>query len=316
MRLPFVKKKSGDDLHLDNEHHVGDYSPAQVQDGEKGSNIFVRIALYGGVLIVFAIAAGGYYYLNFTRMSLNKSVSNDPPAVMKAINLGGGQDNASSREAQFIQVPSNEAKQLREPSTSNAPVSSPSSAPGDSDAALPVPVKPDAKTFEKDVPPKTLSPLSGERTARNAGKVSSSASPDEPGSFLSQLVLREDNPFRERFIKRFQDSRTSGKLQKDGRLAVDPGKSSLYSRTGKRERVVQGPAEGELGILPAIAGGKHDLPGGLKVFGVIRTQEDSTALTSRGELKVGSVVDGDAVTGIVMSEVRFKSGRTFKVSAQ
>jgi len=71
----------------------------------------------------------------------------------------------------------------------------------------------------------------------------------------------------------------------------------------------------ELAVLPSILGGT-DRPGDLKVVGVIQTQNTSIALTNKGELKVGSVVDGDSVAGITMNEVHLKSGRTLKVTAQ
>jgi len=103
-------------------------------------------------------------------------------------------------------------------------------------------------------------------------------------------------------------------LKNNGR-SVKSGQPSRFSQSARAGKAASGLTGGELAILPDIAGG-GDRPGELKVMGVIQTQETAIALTNKGELKVGSMVDGDAVTGITMNEVRLKSGRVLKVTAQ
>jgi hypothetical protein len=159
---------------------------------------------------------------------------------------------------------------------------------------------------EASPPPGTIpSPL--EKAGRDGAPSKPSAAPAQPETLLSQLVLRDDNPFREKFLKRFQDAKASKSSLKEKGRSARSGRVPRSSRSSL--------AGGELPILPDIADGGERL-GELRVMGVIQTSEASIALTNRGELKVGSPVDGDAVTSITINEVRLKSGRTLKVAAQ
>jgi hypothetical protein len=146
-----------------------------------------------------------------------------------------------------------------------------------------------------------------EKAGRDGVPSKPSAPADQPETLLSQLVLRDDNPFREKFLKRFQDAKEPKASLRGSTRSARSGQVSRSSRSGL--------TGGELSILPDIADG-GDRPGELRVVGVIQTREASIALTNRGELKVGSLVDGDAVTSITINEVRLKSGRILKVTAQ
>jgi hypothetical protein len=146
-----------------------------------------------------------------------------------------------------------------------------------------------------------------EKAGRDGMASKPSAASAQPETLLSQLVLRDDNPFREKFLKRFRDAQAPKTSLKEKGHSAKSGRVSRSSRSGL--------AGGELPLLPDIADG-GDRPEGLRVVGVIQTREASIALTNRGELKVGSLVDGDAVAAITINEVRLKSGKTLKVTAQ
>ncbi len=296
MRFCFMKKKIGDDLSGHEQYRTEEYPGLDAESKGRDKNSIVRIALYGGLFVVFVVAVGGYYYLYLARVSLNKNISKQSPAIMKAINLGGEFADPVSKEAQFVQAASGQTKHFPEPSASGPLSPSVASVRVQSANTNSIQDKPERSSAARETAP--------------------SVPPGEPPAFLGQLVLREDNPFRGKFLKKFQDSQTSGRSQRQAARSAKSGQPSLFSLTARRDKVEKGLNGDELSILPVIAGSRHDLPGGFKVYGVIHTQDTSIALTNRGELKVGSVVDGDPITWITMNEVRFKSGRTLKVSAQ
>jgi hypothetical protein len=307
MRLPFVKKK-GRDNESGDEYRPEEYAVLQNQAGEKGGGILLRIALYSGVFIVFAAGIGGYFYLSSARWSLNKRISGNPPDLVKGIDLGKGESVPSSRDTQFIEGQPGKAAQSVQSLSPNGPAPQASSVGDRFTNAAPMQNKPEAP--ERPVPVKAVSPPTGEKTGRTAVGTSTVPSdpPVQPETLLNQLVLRDDNPFRDKFLKRFEDSQGPKTRRKNAG-------SSLSPRSGNAGKLTSGLTGNELAILPSISGGA-DRPGDLKVVGVIQTQNTSIALTNKGELKVGSAVDGDLVTGITMNEVHLKSGRTLKVTAQ
>ncbi len=306
MRLPFVKKK-GRDNESGDEYRAEEYPVLQNKAAEKGGGILARIALCSGVSIVFAAAIGGYFYLDSTRWSLNKRISADPPALVKGIDLGKGEDVPSSQDTQFIEGQPGDAAQSAKLPLSNGPV--PQAAPVGDHVTNAAPVQNKPAPPERSVPVKAVSPPSGEKTGRTSGTATAPpAVPVQPETLLNQLVLRDDNPFRDKFLRRFEDSQVPKTCRKNAASSRSP-------RSGAAGKLTSGLTGNELSILPSILGGT-DRPGDLKVVGVIQTQNTSIALTNKGELKVGSVVDGDSVTGITMNEVRLKSGRTLKVTTQ
>jgi len=301
VRLPFLKKEDRDD-DLGDEHAGNDY-PVEGESSKKGGSVLFRVALFTGVFLVLVTALGGYYYLNYIRGSLNRRISGDPSGLVRAIDVGGGKNVPASREAPFIEGQAGEILRTPHPSSPDSRVSdvSPEKTGAGTQVASETP-----SVREASPPPRTI-PSSVEKAGPDGMASKASASPDQPETLLCQLVLRDDNPFREKFLKRFQDTRTPKTSLKERGSLARTGQISRSSRSGL--------AGGELPILPDIAYG-GDRPGDLRVVGVIQTREVSIALTNRGELKVGSPVDGDAVTAISINEVRLKSGKTFKVTAQ
>lgn len=317
MKLPFMKKKTEEGLNPDKEYHKSGYSLKQAQSGERGRKVLARIMLYGSTFVVFVAGAGGYYYLNFIRASLNETISNNPPSPVKAINIGREGGREAFRDESFAETAPNGTERVPEPSASHTSVQSTESGKSPGVVVEPVKVKPGATSLSGTPPSHSRMPQPRVAEKDDRGpKLSLQPSPDVAETLLDQLVLRDDNPFRDKFLKRYNDSHTPRRPQKENRLPANTGQLSRSSKTGRGEKTSTDPATSELNILPAITGGKLDLPGGFKVFGVIRTQDTSIALTNRGELKVGSLVDGDSVTEITMNEVYLKSGRIFKVSAQ
>jgi len=306
MRLPFMKMK-GSDNESGDEYRAEEYPVPQDEADKKGGGILLRIALYSGLFVVFAAGIGGYFYLDSARWSLNERISGNPPDLVKGIDLGKGEGAPSSPDRQFIEGQPGDAAQSTQLPPSNGPV--PQAAPVGDHVTSGAPVQNKPTPPEGSVPVKEVSPPPGEKTGRTPGtKTAPLAAPVQPETLLNQLVLRDDNPFRDKFLKRFEDSQTSGSRRKSTLSSHSP-------RSGKAGKLTSGLAGDELAILPSISGGT-DRSGELKVVGVIQTRNTSIALTSKGELKVGSVVDGDSVTGITMNEVYLKSGRTLKVTAQ
>ena len=309
MRLPFVKTKNGDNDYGD-ECSGEDHPAIETKSSEKGGNILLKIALCSGVFFVLLAAVGGYYYLNYTRGSLNKRISSNPSGLVKAIDLGGGENASTSREEPFIEGPSNKAGpgSLTKPSNEPARQASLAGASPGAQVTSKAPLR-------KVSVPSGMVPPPAEKTSRDGMASKPPVSSDQPETLLSNLVLRDDNPFRDKFLKRFQESQAPKMSLKDKRRSARSGEVSRSSRSGVAGKGGSGLAGGELAILPDIAGG-GDRPGDLKVVGVIQTKDAAIALTNKGELKVGSVVDGDAVTVITMNEVRLKSGKALKVTAQ
>lgn len=301
MRLPFMKKEDRDDDFGD--EYAGNDHPVEGESSNRGGSILFRVALYTGVFLVLVTAVGGYYYLNYVRGSLNRRISGNPSGPVRVIDIGGGENVPSSREAPFIEGRAGETLRTPHPSSPDARVSdvSPEKTGAGAQVASETP-----SVREVSPPPGTI-PSPVEKAGRDGMASKPSASPDQPGTLLSQLVLRDDNPFREKFLKRFQDARTPKTSLKEKGRSARSGQVPRSSRSGL--------TGGELPILPDISDG-GDRPGNLRVVGVIQTREASIALTNRGELRVGSLVDGDAVTAITINEVRLKSGRTLKVTAQ
>ncbi len=306
MRLPFVKKKGGDDESGD-ECRAEEYPVLQNKAAEKGGGILTWIGLCIGVFIVFAAAIGGYFYLDSTRWSLNKRISANPPALVKGIDLGKGGGAPSSPDTQFIDGQPGDAAQSAQLPPSNGRV--PQAAPVVDHVTNGAPAQNKPVPAERSVPVKAVSPPPGEKAVRTLGTATAPrAAPVQPETLLNQLVLRDDNPFRDKFLKRFEASRAPKTRRKNAASSRSP-------RSGNAGKLTSGLTGNELAVLPSILGGT-DRPGDLKVVGVIQTQNTSIALTNKGELKVGSVVDGDSVAGITMNEVHLKSGRTLKVTAQ
>ncbi|MBP7530064.1 MAG: hypothetical protein KA801_19240 [Syntrophorhabdaceae bacterium] len=306
MRLPFVKKK-GRDSESGDEYRAEEYPVLENKAAQKGGRILARIALCIGVFIVFVAAIGGYFYIDSTRWSLNKRISANPPALVKGIDLGKGEGATSSRDTQFIEVQPGDAAQSAQLPPSNRPV--PQAAPVGDHVTNGAPVQNKPTPPERSVPVEEVSPPPGEKTGRTSGAATAAqAAPVQPETLLNQLVLRDDNPFRDKFLKRFENSQAPKTRRKNSGSSRSP-------RSGNAGKLTSDLTGNELAILPSILGGS-DLPADLKVVGVIQTQNTSIALTNKGELKVGSVVDGDSVTGITMNEVHLKSGRTLKVTAQ
>lgn len=305
MRLPFVKKK-GKDNESGDEYRVEEYTVLQNKAAEKGGGILARIALCIGVFIVFAATIGGYFYLDSTRWSLNKRISANPPALVKGIDLAKGESVLSSRDTQFIEGQPGDAQSAQLP-PSNGPA--PQAAPVGDHVTNAAPVQNKPASPERSFPVKGVSPPPGEKTGRTSRTATElPAAPVQPETLLSQLVLRDDNPFRDKFLKRFENSQAPKTRRKNAASSRSP-------RSGSAGKLISGLTGNELAILPSILGGT-DRPADLKVVGVIQTQNTSIALTNKGELKVGSIVDGDSVTGITMNEVHLKSGRTLKLTAQ
>lgn len=300
MRLPFIKKGYRDNDFAD--ECAGDDYPAVEGEGSgKSWSILLKVALYVGVFLVLVIAVGGYYYLAHTRASLNRRISGNPSGRVSAIDIGAGKNAPASREGAFIEGQADETMRTPRPS-------SPDERAGE--------VSP-AKT---GVVAQVVSGTPSVRASAGRGTIpapvekddsdgvpSKPSALDQSETLLNHLVLRDDNPFREKFLKRFQDARApKTSLKEKGHSA----------RSGRASRSPRSPlAGGELPILPDVADG-GDRRGDLRVVGVIQTREASIALTNRGELKVGSQVDGDAVTAITINEVRLKSGKILKVTAQ
>lgn len=306
MRLPFVKKK-GRDNESGDEYLMEEYPVLQDKAEEKGGGILLRIALYSGLFIVFAAGIGGYFYLDSTRWSLNKRISGNPPDLVKGIDLGKEERVPSSEDTQFIEGRPGDAAQSAPLPPSNGPV--PQAAPVGDHVANAASAQNKPAPLERPVSVKAVSQPPGVKAGRTSGTAPPSpVAPVQPETLLNQLVLRDDNPFRDKFLKRFEDSQAPKTRRKNV-------SSSRSPRSGKAGKLTSGLTGNELEILPSISGGT-DRPGELKVVGVIQTQNTSIALTNKGELKVGSVVDGDSVTGITMNEVHLRSGRTLKVTAQ
>lgn len=314
MRFTFLKRKARDYPCYEDGYHNKEYSFEQTGNNKKNKKVFARVALYGGVFVVFVVAAGGYYYLNFTRISLDERVPNGPPVFVKAIDLGKEQNDPPSLGVELAQGPPGKAGQLRIPPTSNVPAMPPPFTLNSKDAVLSVGTESEEKTGSLEIlPSKTNSTSARNKGGNNVDKSPMVVSSNEADTLLDQLVLRDDNPFRDKFLRRFLDSHASVTPQKSNGGSVDERRPYRSSTT---ERKVRGFTEEGLDILPVTIGEKRDAPGGFKVFGVIRTQKDSIALTNKGELKIGSIVDDDTIVRIDINEVSFKSGKTFKVSAQ
>jgi hypothetical protein len=287
-----------------------DYPAVEGEGSKKGGSVLLGIALYAGVFLVLAVAVGGYYYLNYTRGSLNRSIPGNPSGLIGAIDIGGGEKTSTSREAPFIEGQPGAAVQTSGLSLDErAREASPAGARAVTQAA------PETPSAGRVPSPSGTIPLPVEETGRESVASKPPVSPDPPETLLSHLVLRDDNPFREKFLKRFQDAQAPKMSLKGVGRSTRSGRALRSSRSGGAERTASGLVGGELPILPDIADG-GDRPGDLRVVGVIQTREASIALTNKGELKVGSLVDGDAVTAITINEVRLASGRTLKVTAQ
>lgn len=296
-------KKEDRDSNSGDDHAGDDYPAVGYEGSKKGGSILSRVALYTGVFLVLVTAVGGYYYLNYTRASLNRRISGNPSGLVRAIDVGAGKNTPTSGEVPFIEGRAGETAQTPRPLYPDEPVREVSPA-GRGTRAQVASGTPSVR--EAPTPPGTI-PSPAEKGGRDGVPSKPSASPDQPDTLLDQLVLRDDNPFREKFLKRFQESKAPKTPLKEKKLSARSGRLSGSSRSGL--------TSGKSPILPDIADGGDHL-GDLRVMGVIQTRETSIALTNRGELKVGSTVDGDAVTAITMNEVRLKSGRTLKVAAQ
>ncbi len=304
MKLPFMKTRNLNNDYGD-EYSEEDYPAVQEKASEKRGSILSRIALYSGVFLVLLTAVGGFYYVDYTGRSLNKRISGNPSGLVNAINLGGEENVSISREEPFIEGSSKRTRQEPRTLPSNELTRQASlvGVSGGIQGTSEAPPLREASSSPRMVP---------EKTVRDGAASKPPDSPDQPETLLSNLALRDDNPFRDKFLKRFQESQVSKMSLKDRRRSAGSGQ---VSRPRGAVRSVSKLADGELAILPDIAGG-GDSSGDLKVVGVIQTQETSLALTNKGELRVGSMVDGDVVMGITMNEVRLKSGRILKVTAQ
>jgi|GEM_PF-7115240 len=302
MRLPFMRKEDRDS-NFGDEHAGEDYPVVDAEGSGKGGSILFRVTLYIGVFLALVIAVGGYYYLNYIRGTLNRRISGNPSGLVRAIDIEGGKDASAPRETTFIEGQACETAQP--PGASSPDERARELSPANTGAgAQDPPGKPSVK--KTPAPPGTI-PSPPEKVGRTGAVSTPSVSPDQSETLLGHLVLRDDNPFREKFLKRFQDARGPKLSPKERGSSARSGRMSRPQRSGL--------TGGELPILPDITDG-GDRPGDLKVVGVIQTREASIALTNRGELKVGSLVDGDAVTSITINEVHLKSGRTLKVTAQ
>lgn len=300
MRLPFMKKEARDNDFGD--EHAGNDYPVEGESPKKGGSL-LRVALYAGVFLVLVTAVGSYYYLNYIRGSLNRRISGDPSGLVRAIDIGGGKNVPVLREVPFIEGQTGETLRTPHPSSPHERVGGVSPEKTGAGAQ----VASETTSVRETPPPPRAIPSPVEKAGRDGVASKPSASPDQPETLLSHLVLRDDNPFREKFLKRFQDAQTPKTSMKERGRSARPGRALRSSRSDL--------TGGELPILPDITDG-GDRPGELRVVGVIQTREASIALTNRGELKVGSLVDGDAVTAITINEVRLRSGRTLKVAAQ
>ncbi len=302
MRLPFMKREDRDNNSGD-EYAGDDYPALEGEGSKKGGSIVPRVALYFGVFLVLVIAVGGYYYLNYTRGSLNRRISGSPSGLVRAIDIGGGKNASTSREAPFIEGQARETVQTPGPSSSDERVREalPSKTGAGDQVASETPSMREASPSPGTIPSHV------EKAGRDGVVSKPSAPPDQPEMLPSHLVLRDDNPFREKFLKRFQDANAPKISLKEGRRSPRSGQIRRSSQSGL--------TGGEPSILPDVTDGS-DHPGNLRVVGIIQTREASIALTNRGELRVGSLVDGDAVTAITINEVCLKSGRTIKVTAQ
>ncbi len=344
MKLPFTKKTNRDD-------GVPDYSQADdfpVIDDRAGNekskgSPAVRIALYVGLFCVIAISIGGYLYFQSTAGLLNKKLSGSRGLSSPKINI-----SEASRETQFAEK-SNTDNASPWVNASGNQAGQPPSSPRINPADQPLQAKPDSGRTPSSTPPagavlslpapkdtKQAAPSAPVKsvhagTQPAAPKVASGQAPaDKPGQkvpapavhavsadkpeVFDQLVLKDDNPFREKFLKKFQDYQVSRSL-KDGK-AVKFTQSARQGKPGGSPNALAPLGGSELSILPAIAGANNAREDAFRVYGVIRSQAGSIALTNRGELKEGSMIGGDAVVSVGMNEVRFKSGRVLKVSGQ
>ena len=283
MKPGFLNKRSGiNENHGDCPHEDQHYM--YEKKNERNGDLLIRIALYTGILFVAVVAVGGYYYLNHTRTSFNKSISGQSPAPMQAIDIKDSVAGAAPRETTVT-------------SSKPDPI-----APAEQDSRY--------RNIKTD--------HIGKNQAKTAGtaEVQKTDTPHESQAPLNQLVLKEDNPFREKFIKKFQDIKTTTKLQQQSGNSNEKGRPYLSASSAKKTKSGNNPDLNELNVLPAISVDRYNAREGLKVYGVIKTQDVSIALTNRGELQPGSVVDGDPITGITINEIYLKSGKILKISAQ
>lgn len=337
MRLPFKKNRDAksnvqEDDFLDAYPEMSDN-----QQSKKEGTVF-RIAIYFGLAIVIVLAVGGYFYIRSHQLSFINCTAKSGP--LNPVNSAGsddpfaniaGDEKKTAGEASPLEALESpvHGKSSIDKTVPVAPSPEKISSPKEKNAASPiqapsapaitsaVPAQPDtAQSFSKNHGPLTnqeqaISPVT---TPEASTPKRSDAAKTRPETILDELLLKDDNPFREKFLKKFEEAQTA-KLPKDGKAKnknsrnAQPLKPFIPGKPGMNFD------EGELGILPGIAGMKD--PGNqLRVYGVIRTGNNSIILTNRGELKVGSTIDGDVISSVNMNEIYLKSGRIIKVSGQ
>ncbi|MHB8108842.1 MAG: hypothetical protein ACYDHW_02290 [Syntrophorhabdaceae bacterium] len=309
------------------------------------NDLIFRIALYSGLAIVIALSVGGYYLIKSHQVSFIKlSARNERSGPINPVNLNAGDDPfIGTIQPGEQKKDSDEASVYAQPSTGPVNGAASSENPGPK-AARPQdnpnisqskpPIKPvNAQAGSPSASPVSISDKTNLRTGDSAGaqmpakgnsaimstdnaarKIPESSSQGRP-EILDQLVLKDDNPFREKFVKKFQDTQAM-KLEKAPRPAGKASKTIRFSKVGgagNKPGVNLG--TNELAILPGIAGSKD--PGSdFRVLGVIQANNTALVLTNRGEMKIGSMVGGDIIASVTMNEVRLKSGRIVKVSGQ
>ncbi len=295
-------KKEDRDSNSGDDHAGDDYPAVGYEGSKKGGSILSRVALYTGVFLVLVTAVGGYYYLNYTRASLNRRISGNPSGLVRFIDIGGGEIVPSSREAPFIEGRAGETLRTPQPSSPDARVSdvSPRKDRSRGSGASETP------SVRRHSPPPGTIPSPVEKGRPGWYGVEALCLTGSTGTLLGSACVEGRQPLSREIPEEVPGCPDAEDLPERERTFSQIRSGAPSSRSGL--------TGGELPILPDISdggdrresqgGGSHTNPGGFN------------SVTNRGELRVGSLVDGDAVTAITINEVRLKSGRTLKVTAQ